>query len=143
MARTWLTARSEYQDFPIHFRRPDVRVAEFEALRPAYPRLLILTHRLAKVRENGLPEARYNDALASLDAWLTAPFDDETNGIVALIETYAGKRIYYVYVVPAFDAAAYAAAARTRFPDEDLTHEVDDDPGWRLFKGYARDFDFP
>lgn len=141
--RTWLTANSEHEGFPIYFRRPDVRIAEFEALRPKYPRLLVVTHVLAHVKENGLPEHEYNESLESLDVSLTGAFEDESVGLIALIETFAGKRTYYTYLAPSFVVEGYIREVNNRFPQEDLTYEVDNDPKWRLFNGYATDFHFP
>ena len=143
MARTWLNANTMYEDFPIYFRRPDVRVAEFDALQPAYPRLLVVTHMLAQVKSNGLPESDYNDSLLPLDQMLTVPFREPSNGLIAVIETFAGKRTYYIYLTPSFDADAFVDAVRRGFPHETLEHEVEDDPDWRLFRGYAKDFQFP
>ena len=140
--RPWTTANTIYEGFPIYFRRPDVRVAEFDALQPKYGRLLAVTHLLAHVKANGLPESDYNDSLISLDTALTSPFRDEANGLIALVETFAGKRTYYVYLSPSFGAAPYIREVKDRFPEEDLSYEVDDDPDWRLFRGYARDFHF-
>lgn len=141
--RTWLTANTEHEGFPIYFRRPDVRIAEFEALRPKYPRLLVVTHMLAHVKENGLPEHDYNESLESLDASLTAVFKDESLGLIALIETFAGKRTYYTYLAPLFEVEGYIREIKIRFPREGLTYEVGNDPTWGLFNGYAADFHFP
>lgn len=38
------------------------------------------------VKENDLPRRDYNASLESFDMTLTSPFDDETNGLIALIE---------------------------------------------------------
>lgn len=141
--RTWLTARSEHAGLPIYFRRPAVPVAEFAALRPRYPVLLVVEHRLAQVKPGGLPADGYNDTLAALDAALVQPFGDEQQGLVALVETFAGKRTYYIYLDAAFDSRAFMAAVGTRFPGEDMTWKRRDDPLWKLLHGYARDFHFP
>lgn len=141
--RPWLTANTEYEGFPIYFRRPDVKVAEFATLQPRYPRLLIVTHVLKHVKENGLPRSDYNASLESFDESLTSPFGDEVNGVIALIETFAGKRTYYVYVDPLFDADAFIRHAQDRFPEERFSYSVDEDRAWRLFRGYAADFNFP
>jgi hypothetical protein len=140
--RTWLTANTEYEGFPIYFRRPDVKVAEFATLQPRYPRLLIVTHVLKHVKDNGLPRSDYNASLESFDMSLTSPFNDEANGVIALIETYAGKRTYYVYIDPLFDADALIRHAKDRFPQESFSCSVEEDRGWRLFRGYAADFHF-
>ncbi|MBC5781639.1 DUF695 domain-containing protein [Ramlibacter sp. USB13] len=140
--RAWLHARSTHADLPIYFRRPAVPVAEFDALRPKYPRLLSVTHHLGHVMGSGLPEPAYNESLAALDAALTGPFDDEVDGLVALVETFAGKRTYYVYLAPAFEADAFMAGVAARFSAQKLSWKLHDDPTWRLFNGYAKDFQF-
>ena len=63
--RTWLNANTEYEGFPIYFRRTNVPTAEFPILQPRYPRLLVLTHILTQVKSNGLPESAYNASLES------------------------------------------------------------------------------
>jgi hypothetical protein len=59
-----------------------------------------------------------------------------------LIDTFAGKRTYYVYLTPCFNVDAFIRDAQDRFPKECLAYEVDVDPAWRLFHGYATDFNF-
>ena len=140
--RTWLNTQTEHEGFPIYSRRPNVRVDEFEVLRPGYPTLLTITHVLTHVKQNGLPEAEYNESLEELDSAIIAPFRDETNGLIAVVETFAGKRTYYVYLTQLFDPEAYMHEVRIRFPHEDLSCEQRADPTWRLFNGYARDFQF-
>ncbi|MGY0800143.1 DUF695 domain-containing protein [Lysobacter sp. A286] len=140
--RAWLTANSEHEGFPIYFRRPDLRVADFEALRPKYPAILVVTHQLAQVKSNGLPEAGYNDSLAPLDSALVTPFQDEADGLIALVETFAGKRTYYVYLVPSFEVDVFMSSILTRFPQESLSWKRHEDPNWRLLNGYAADFQF-
>ena len=140
--RTWLTANAEHEGFPIYFRRPDVRVAEFETLRGKYPALLAVKHQLSQVKNNGLPEAAYNESLAPLDAALTIPFRNEETGLAALVETFAGKRTYYVYLIAAFDVESFMAGVSASFPQENISWKRHDDPTWRLFNGYANDFGF-
>ena len=140
--RTWLIANTEHEGFPIYFRRPDIRVAEFESLRPKYPALLAVKHQLAQMKDNGLPEADYNETLAPLDAALIEPFRDEADGLVALVETFAGKRTYYVYLTSAFDTDRFMSGIEARFPQENMAWKRHDDPAWRLFNGYATDFGF-
>jgi hypothetical protein len=141
--RTWLNADSMYEGYPIYFRRPRVLRTEFPLLQPRYPRLLVLTHVLTHVKSNGLPETAYNTSLEALSLALTLPFEDEKAGLIAVIETFAGKRTFYIYLAPSFDAEALVREVQARFPHENLHHEVDADPDWRVLNGYARDFDFP
>lgn len=141
--RKWLNGATEHEGYPIHFRRPDVRVAEFDTLRPRYPSLLVITLQLAKATGNGLPEADYNMSLMPFDEALLMPFEDESHGVVAVVETFAGKRTYYIYLLASFDAERFLSQLTARFPDERLTSKLHDDPEWKLLKGYARDFQFP
>lgn len=140
--RPWLVGHIEHEGFPLYFRRPDVKIAEFETLRPKYPRLLVVTHALAEVMENGIPDPDYNRSLEPLGMTLTEAFEDESEGLIALIETFAGKRTYYTYLAPSFVVEDYISIVTMGYPQEDLTYEVDNDPNWRLIKGYAADFDF-
>ncbi|MGB3746579.1 MAG: DUF695 domain-containing protein [Rhodanobacter sp.] len=140
--RAWLTATAEHEGYPIYFRRPDMRVTEASMLRASYPRLLVVTHQLTRVTGNGLPEAEYNASLTSLDSALVGPFRDETSGLVAIIETFAGKRTYYVYLCPRFNEQQFMDGVIARFPSEKLSWKLHDDPSWKLFNGYAADFGF-
>jgi hypothetical protein len=141
-SRAWLSASSEHEGFPIYFRRPDVRVAEVAALRPRYPSLLVITQRLSHVRPNGLPQPDYNDSLATLDTAVLTPFRSEKNGLVALVETFAGKRTYYVYLASGFDAQSFMSRVAELFPSESLSWKRHEDPAWKVFHGYASDFGF-
>jgi len=102
----------------------------------------VVTHFLTYVKANGLPESDYNDSLEQLDVSLTSPFRDEKNGLIALIETFAGKRTYYVYVAESFDVDGLIREVKDCFNSEDITHEVNEDHAWRLFRGYAAEFHF-
>ena len=75
--------------------RPNAETAEN---RLAFSRLLLVTQELAEVRPNGLPESSYNQSLAGYDKDVFHFVESEGDGIVALVETFAGKRTYYAYV---------------------------------------------
>ncbi|PUA27397.1 MAG: hypothetical protein B0W54_12500 [Cellvibrio sp. 79] len=141
--RTWHTAEAEYDSLPILFRKPYIKVSEFSYLSKDYPVLLILKHHLQVVKSDGLPEGGYNQSLEEFDLSITAPFKIDTNGIVGLIETYAGKRTYYIYITEFFKVSEFVETLRNRFPGENCTVEVEPDSTWRLLNGYARDFGFP
>ncbi|WP_342315550.1 DUF695 domain-containing protein [Lysobacter sp. FW306-1B-D06B] len=136
-------SNTTHEGYPIYFRRPDIRVCEFESLRPQFPVLLVITHHLSVVKSNGLPESDYNRSLEDLDSALLEPFSGEVHGLVAVVETFAGKRTYYVYVNASFDLDQFERAITSRNADARLTWERDDDPTWRLLRGYATDFRFP
>ena len=96
--RDWLSGQSTYEGFPIYFRRPDIRVAEYSSLCADFPLRLTVTHFLAQVKDNGLPEADYNESLADFDHALIGLLRDSGAAIVTLVETFAGKRTYYLYL---------------------------------------------
>ena len=141
--RTWHTGEAEYDSFPILFRMPHIKVSEFPYLSKDYPVLIVLKHHLKIVKNDGLPEGRYNQTLEEFDLSITAPFKIDTNGIVGLIETYARKRTYYIYVTDFFNVTEFFENLKSRFPNENCSIEVEPDRNWRLLNGYARDFGFP
>lgn len=141
--RTWHTAETEYDSFPILFRKPDIKVSEFPNLSRDYPVLMVLKHQLKSVKSNGLPEGEYNQSLEEFDSSITNPFKIDANGIVGLIETYSGTRTYYIYITEFFKVEEFVGNLRNIFPDENCTIEVKPDKNWRLLNSYARDFGFP
>jgi Family of unknown function (DUF695) len=70
--------------------------AAVKGARGKYGYLLVVTHHLAVVRADGMPDADYNDSLLVFDCELIQQL--ELGGRVVVIETCAGKRIYYAYV---------------------------------------------
>jgi len=140
--RRWLTGESVNQGYPILFRRPNIAVSEYASLAKLYPVLIIGTLQLAKFKDNGLPEAAYNESLAGLDSAITNPFRTGADGIVGLVETFAAKRTFYLYVTTTFDVDHFTKSLSSSFPGEDLTWERKDDPTWKLLNGYASDFRF-
>jgi len=140
--REWLTADTVYEGFPIYFRRPDIAIAEYSRLCADYPVRLTVTHFLVEVKDNGLPQTDYNSSLADFDAALIAMPRESGAGIVTLVETFAGKRTYYVFIRQGVDAEAGIRKLLQRFPREKLEWSLKPDPQWRLMKGYAKDFGF-
>ena len=141
--RPWLNSDTIHEGYPIYFRRPDIRVSDFESLRPQFPILLVITQQLSQVQSNGLPESNYNRSLEALDSALIEPFRDEAHGLVAVVETFAGKRTYYIYSNALFDLDEFERAISAGYGDARLSWKRHDDPTWRLFCGYAADFQFP
>ena len=140
--RSWLTANTLYQGFPIYLRRPNILVSEYPSLSPHYPKLLVLTHSLAHVKSDGLPEAEYNDSLRVLDSELIDTFHAGDFAIAALVETFAGKRTYYFYARKELDIDSLLDRFAERFPSEKIQWKTTPDPGWTLLSRYARDFSF-
>ena len=63
-------------------------------------------------------------------------------GFPVLIETYAGKRTYYIYVTAELDAVAAVVQLRRMFPEHKIESEVRKGSGWRLIRQYSEDYSF-
>jgi hypothetical protein len=134
----WLNTTTEYEGRPLELRvRPSAETAD---ARLRFQFLAAVTHDLARVRPDGLPETDYNDGLGELDAAVIESFERAGNGLIAIIETFSGQRTYYAYV--ASDAVAHEAmdAIQQRFFKERLSLAVKRDPSWALFAEYKRLF---
>jgi hypothetical protein len=115
---------------------------EYSTLAKRYPVLIIGTLQLAEIKANGLPEATYNKSLSSLDDAINLPFRSGENGLVGLVETFAAKRTYYVYVAPFFNVDGFISLLEAKFSRTSRNWERRDDPAWELLNGYASDFGF-
>src|SRR5262245_1545533 len=90
----WLTTMCEHdgQSLAIRLRPPSAVNDD----RSKYGHLLVVMHRLASVRSDGMPTPDYNETLFRFDCELINQLED--GGRVVLVETYSGERIYYAYV---------------------------------------------
>jgi len=134
----WLGASFTYEGFPLALRvRP---AAESDKNRARFPQLVRLTHKLASVREDGLPEASYNQSLAGLDQDAIDLFEQRDEGITVLIETFAGKRTYYGFALASASARSRLLELKQRYPEHDLSIEASADPTWKFLSRYREDF---
>src|SRR5262245_29866137 len=114
----WLGATVTYEGFPLALRvRPQV---DTDANKAAYPKLVCVTHKLAHVRQNGIPESDYNHGLLDFDLAIINAIQVEDNGLVVLIETFAGCRNYYGYVKPRARLTEPIRALKKRFPEHTI-----------------------
>lgn len=135
----WLTATVQYQGFPLALRvRPGAGTAEPRARLSA---LAVVTHRLAQVRADGMPEPDYNDGLADLDGAIIRALEVD-GGTVVLVETLGGRRSYYAYTSGGGALDAAWAAVRAAHPGHALDLQRRADPGWSVFGDYRRQFRF-
>jgi hypothetical protein len=135
---TWLTGMTRYEGYPLALRvRPSVDSA---ANRAAFPYLGVITHQLAHVRDNGLPETEYNRSLEDFDVALQSAMKGEEAGLVVLIETFAGKRTYYAYVSDEKSFRARVSALARVFEHHQLTIECRRNAEWRFYERYRNDF---
>jgi len=132
----FLTNVVEYEGDPMALRvRPNADTAEN---RLAFSRLLLVTHELAQVLPNGLPESSYNQSLAGFDKDLFQFLESEGDGIVALVETFAGKRTYYAYVDMDATFKARFAELKTKYRQHivSVSHRVEAD--WETYQLYQK-----
>jgi hypothetical protein len=134
----WVTAMAEHEGFPLALRvRP---AADSPANRARYPRVALVSHALSDVTENGLPEAAYNDELADFDQDLHTCIERGGDGLVALVETFAGKRNYYAYVADDARLKVRVDELRAKYPQHSLSVRGGADPEWKVFNDYRRRF---
>ena len=134
----WLGTTVQYEGLPLALRvRP---TADTPERRTCLRYLGAVTHQLARVRSNGLPEPEYNAGLADLDHSVITALESEGGGLTVLIETLAGKRTYYGYVMSEEHARRAMSMVQIRFPDENLSLEVRADSDWGLYAEYRRLF---
>ena len=106
------TAEIKYEEFHLLLRRPDhSNIWEFHG---RFTQLVGIQHLLEKVTSNGLAETDYNDTLAEFDNHMSTLFNNSDDGIIFLVETYAGKRNYYFYTLPEFDISPFIDRAKPR-----------------------------
>jgi hypothetical protein len=136
--RKWLLAEKTYEGFPLFLRRP----ADFDvdALRPLFPTLVIVTHKFAKRKPDGLPESGYNHGLAGMDHELVAAFDVDQMGVPSLVETFGGERNYYFYVADDTDVPAVISPIVNRYPGEKVSWSTRPDPQWIFITRYAKEY---
>ncbi len=132
----WLGATVRSGEQPMALR---IRVGA-DRHRSAYPILAVVTHHLAEVRGDGLPEARYNDSLEALDCSIVASFEAAGEGTPALVETFAGRRTYFGYVASLPVAHEMFARLESDWPSHTLTFRTQQDPEWTLLQRYREQY---
>jgi hypothetical protein len=134
----WLIGTTRYKDFPLALRvRPD---SDTPTNRARLASLGVVTHFLAKVRDDGLPEPEYNDSLEDFDIALQEAMAGGEVGIVVLVETFAGKRTYYAYVNDCASFRSRVHSLRQQFQEHELTIECEADAPWKFYERYRKNF---
>ena len=134
----WHCRSLEYEGFPLYLRWP--WQLDVEGLSRRFPKLLVLTHTFNFRRFDGAPEPVYNNALADFDLAVSRSFSADTRGQIVLIETFAGKRNYYVYVEPALDGTAFCLKLRAQYPGHHLSETTRDDSSWSFYRKYHAEY---
>jgi uncharacterized protein len=136
----WYTGEVQREGFPLLLRFP--AKPDFDTLSRRYPKLFVVEHTLAKVMPSGLPEPAYNHSLADFDHDLVSAFERLVSGITVLVETFGGRRNYYIYV--SADAPVEDVKRRlcTKYPQHQLDWSLQDDAGWKFIRRYSKEYKF-
>ena len=134
----WLVSRVEHEGYPMGLRvRPGVAT---DANRAAFPHLILIHHHLERVRSDGLPEKDYNSSLLEFDGQILRIINGRHEGIVALVETFAGKRTYYAYVDANATFKARFAEVQSQYPEHRLSFVHREEPDWETYRLYQKLF---
>jgi hypothetical protein len=134
----WRTKRVSHEGLPLLLRYPEN--VDFVLHTGSFPFLAVITHELSKVSPNGLPEPEYNDGLLNFDCDVRATLEEGQGGKTVLIETFGGKRKYYIYVTLKIDVDEKIASISERYPLERLSWSVHSDAEWNFIRQYAKEF---
>jgi hypothetical protein len=130
---TWSNSEVEYEGFPLLLRKPNyTNIWQFKR---EMTQLLTIEHLLDKVKADGLPESSYNKSLAAFDHHMCSFFDTGNEGMILLIETFAGKRIYYYYTLPHLAINDQIEEAKSNYKVS-LNIFVRNDEDWTFVKEY-------
>jgi hypothetical protein len=136
--RTWRTKQTTNDGLPLFLRYPEN--ADFDSQKSSFPVLAVITHELSKVSPNGLPEPEYNDSLLEFDSEIRGGFEQLKIGQTVLVETFGGKRKYYIYVAPEVCLDEIIVSLSKRYPHERLSWSVHPDSEWSFIKRYAKEW---
>jgi hypothetical protein len=135
---TWYTGTLTHEGFPLMLRFPEK--PDFDSLQKRYTKFLTIEQRLEKVQRSGLPEPDYNDTLFPFDEHVLSMLGDF--GFPVLVETFGGKRAYYIYVTADVDLQKAEDALKTKFPEHKTTWEIRDAKGWKFIRKYSEEYAF-
>src|SRR5688572_31237885 len=107
---TWSSTEIKYEGFPLLLRKPDYN--NIWQHKENLTLLVAVQHLLDKVMPNGLPEKNYNNSLSDFDHYMCSLFENNTNAIIFLIETFGGKRNYYYYASPQCNISMFIDQAK-------------------------------
>ena len=130
----WLTTETKYEGFPLYLRLPDYK--NVWSYKDKYSNLFCITHKLEKVKDNGLPESDYNLSLIDFDGDLSDLFDNDKEGITILIETFGGERNYWYYISSKVDYESKVDNISKKFPSNKIETNFRDDKDWGFIKKY-------
>jgi hypothetical protein len=134
MEQKWLTKKIEYEGLPLYLRKPDYQ--DIFTYRNNFPNVLHVTQNLKEVKSNGLPESDYNESLFEFDGQMCNLFQTKDEGLIFLIETFAGKRHYYYFISDSADYGERIEKIKRDNPDLDIETNSYADKDWGFLKDY-------
>lgn len=132
---SWVVSSRDYEGFPLFTRHPVG--LDFDKLELIYPIRVIVALTFARVQENGLPERQYNETLEIFDNFITEYFEYRSNGQCVLVETYGGKRNFYLYVSKSADIKEFKKLVSEMFSQHQVEFDVIPDENWSLIRKYS------
>jgi hypothetical protein len=114
----WLTGQMDYEGFPLLLRRP--KELDYDLLKENFPNLVVVQHQFEKTKPSGLPEDDYNTGLADFDNEVVNCFRNRRQGVTVLVETFGGKRNYYMYAAAGADFDKAKAHFKQNYPQHNL-----------------------
>ena len=136
MEQKWLTTKIEHEGFPLYLRKPDYQ--DIFSYQDNLPNVLRVTHELKEVKNNGLPESDYNMSLIDFDGQMCKLFDEKDEGLIFLIETFAGKRHYYYFISDTADYKKRIQKVKRDNPDIEVEIDSYADKDWGFLKEYPK-----
>jgi hypothetical protein len=133
----WKSKQATYQDLPLFLRY--LESLDVDSFKTRFPNLVVVRHQLSKVSPNGLPEAD-NESLFEFDESIRHLFELSEHGINVLVETFAGKRNYYVYTDSRKNVTEIIESLKRAFPRESLSWTFHADPEWEFIAKYSKEF---
>ena len=134
MEQAWATAKIDYEGFPLYLRKPDYE--DIFSYRDKFSNILWVTQNLKEVKSNGLPESDYNESLFDFDGQMCDLLDNKGEGLIFLIETFAGKRNYYYFIPDSVDYKDKIEKVKKDNPDLDLETGSYSDKDWGFLEKY-------
>lgn len=136
--QNWRTKELLHEGLPLLLRYP--AMGDSHPPNKHFPDLVVVVHEFSKVLTNGLPEADYNDSLIDLDRDVRNAFEVKGLGKAVLVETFAGKRRYYIYVRVGINIEEVFSPCLRRYPGEKLSWSLRADPEWGFIRRYEEQF---
>ena len=130
----WLSTDTKYEGFPLYLRHPIYD--NIWSYKDKYSNLFRITHKLDKVKDNGLPESDYNLSLIDFDGDLTNLFDNDKEGIIILVETFGGERNYWYYIASTIDYKNKVEIIKKKYPANKIDINFRADLDWGFINKY-------